>query len=228
MELSIFEVVGPVMVGPSSSHTAGAARLARVARLIAGRPFSHVSFGLHGSFAKTYKGHGTDKALIAGALGLTEDDERLANAQALAREAGLTYDFYTTELADMHENSVRITFLQNDKKICEVEGSSIGGAQIIIRRINGFETEFTAQSETLLISQYDKKGIVSEVTRILAAHDINIGIMRLSREAKGQLAFCVIETDSPISEALVQQLREVPNILSAQAIRPERQESQDV
>jgi len=219
MNISVFEVTGPVMVGPSSSHTAGAARLARVARGITASPFSHVSFGLHGSFAKTYKGHGTDCALVAGALGLREDDERLAYALAIAEERGMTYDFYETELDGMHENSVKITFMLSDGGKSVVIGSSTGGAQIVIRQIDGFDVEFTAQSPTLLIRQQDQKGIISEVTKALADNDLNIGIMRVSRRAKGDDAFCLIETDNAISREVVEQIRAIPRVVMVRAIQ---------
>ncbi len=240
MNIRIFDVAGPVMIGPSSSHTAGAARLARVAARIVGRPFRHVSFGLHGSFAKTYRGHGTDLALIAGALGLREDDEHLRNAAKIARErnapstntptaeiareAGLTYDFYEARLDDMHDNSVRMTFILEDGNTREIAGSSIGGGQILIRRIDGLDVELTAQSPTLIISQLDKKGVVSEVTKILADGDINIGVMKLSRAAKGRVALCVIETDSALSEDLVARVAARKNVLSVQALNPDEGE----
>lgn len=221
MDISIFEVLGPIMVGPSSSHTAGAAKLARIGGLIAGSPYHHVSFGLHGSFAKTYKGHGTDKALVAGALGLKEDDERLVDAFELADRKGITYDFYEIELDHMHENSVKMTFSMNDGSLCEVIGSSIGGAQIIITRINDFETELTAQSSTLIINQYDKKGVVSEVSTVLANNDINIGVMKLSRKAKGDIASCMIETDDSIPEYAIESLKKIKNVLSVKVINNE-------
>ena len=130
MELSLFDVVGPVMIGPSSSHTAGAARLARVARQIAGE-FTHVSFGLHGSFAKTGWGHGTDRALVAGALGLSEQDERLRTSFEMARAVGLEYDFYTAELDVPHENAVKMTFYGSDGGKLDVVGASLGGGRIV-------------------------------------------------------------------------------------------------
>lgn len=220
MDISIFDVTGPVMVGPSSSHTAGAAKLARVAKTIVEEPFSHVSFGLHGSFAKTYQGHGTDKALVAGILGMKEDDERLANSFHLAEKAGITFEFYKTELDNVHENSVVITFHLLDGTKSEIIGSSIGGGQIIIKKIDGLDVELAAQMPTLLIRQYDKKGVVSEVTTILANSGINIGIMKLSRRAKGDEASCVIETDDRINDEVVEKLKMVPNIISVRAIRP--------
>lgn len=132
MEVSIFNVLGPVMIGPSSSHTAGAARLSKEAARIAGGRIKKVSFGLHGSFAKTYKGHATDKALLAGVLGLDEQDENLARSYELADESGLEYEFYTTDLGEVHENTVKMDFWMQDGHIVTVTGSSIGGGDIKI------------------------------------------------------------------------------------------------
>lgn len=221
MNISIFEVIGPVMIGPSSSHTAGAARLARIARQIIGQPYFHVSFGLHGSFAKTFKGHGTDKALVAGVLGLFEDDERLSDSFDLALERGMTFNFYELELEGMHENSVKFTFSTTDGQFMDVIGSSTGGGQIIIKRIGDFDTEFTAQSSALIINQYDKKGVISEITKVLANNNINIGTMKLSRETKGETASCIIETDSVITQFVVDALKEIRDILSVKAINLE-------
>lgn len=206
------------MIGPSSSHTAGAARLARIAAQIVGKPFHRVSFGLHGSFARTYKGHGTDCALVAGALGMAEDDERLSQAFSIAAEKGLEYEFYETELPDMHENSVKITFYTDDGGSSVVTGCSIGGAQIIIKMLDGFPVDFTAQSSSLIIQQNDRPGMVHLVSGVLAEHGINIGIMKLSRRAKGDVAFCVIETDSPIPDAAVRRIKALEGIMEARAI----------
>ena len=217
MELSLFDVVGPVMIGPSSSHTAGAARLARVARQIAGE-FTRVSFGLHGSFAKTGWGHGTDRALVAGALGLSEQDERLRTSFEMARAVGLEFDFYTAELDVPHENAVKMTFTAADGSQLDVVGASLGGGRIVITRIGEYPAEITADAPTLVIVQNDRKGMVSRVSRILAAHDINIGVMRLSRTARGEVACCVIETDGELPGGILEEIRSVPGVLSARAI----------
>lgn len=218
MDISVFKAVGPIMIGPSSSHTAGAARLARIARTIVAAPFSHVSFGLHGSFSKTYKGHGTDRALVAGALGFFEDDERIANAFELGKKAGLTWDFYPIELNNVHENSVKMTFSMKDGSTQEIIGSSIGGGQIVICSINGFTTEISAQLSTLVISQNDRRGVISDVSRVLSESGINIGTMKVSRNAKGETAFCIIETDSWIDDDDVDRIKCVKNVLSVRAI----------
>lgn len=218
MNISIFEVVGPIMVGPSSSHTAGATKLAQAAKLIAKKPFSHISFGLHGSFAKTYKGHGTDKALVAGALGLSADDEKLPYSFEIAEEEGITFDFYEIELEDVHENTVKMTLFMEDGSKNVIIGSSIGGGQILIIDINGFSTEISLQAPTLLINQHDTKGVISEVTAILANNSINIATMKLSRKSKGDIACCIIETDETIPEEIEQKIIENKNVVSVKII----------
>lgn len=220
MDISIFDAVGPVMIGPSSSHTAGAAKLARAAVTIIGEPVSHVSFGLYGSFAKTYKGHGTDIALVAGVLGLKEDDERLTEGFSLAKERNLTYEFYETELRDVHENSVLMTFTLMDGRIRKIIGSSIGGGQILIRKIDEFDTEIPFLSSTLIICQEDRVGIINEISRVLVEYGINIGVMTVKRNGKGERAFCIIETDTKISEEVVESLRKISYVISVQAMNP--------
>ena len=218
MNVSMFEALGPIMIGPSSSHTAGAARLARIAALAVQGDFDRVDFTLHGSFARTYMGHGTDRALVAGALGMREDDDRLPNAFAIAAERGLKYSFSEEEMRDVHENTVRMTFNMTDGSVQTVTGSSIGGGQILITSINGFDVEYTAQSNAIIIAQYDRKGVISHVTGALADHDINIGVMRLSRRARGDVACTIIEVDAHISSDIVQELRAMPDIISVRAI----------
>lgn len=217
MEISLFEVTGPVMVGPSSSHTAGAARLALVAQEIAGA-FDHVSFGLHGSFAKTYRGHGTDKALVAGVLGLSPQDERLRHSFELAKERGVTFDFYEAELDGAHENTVSMTFVKRGGEEITIVASSLGGGRIRISRIGDYPAEITAEAPTLVVVQRDQRGMVSEISRILSVHGINIGMMRLTRTARGEVALCVLETDSALEPAMVQEIARVPGVLSARAI----------
>ena len=218
MELSLFDVLGPVMIGPSSSHTAGAARLADVARQIAG-DFVRVSFGLYGSFARTYRGHGTDRALVAGVLGLSPQDDRLRCAFEIARERGLEYDFRPVHLEGAHENTVVMTFFQADGTSVEIEGASLGGGRIRITRIDDYPAEITADAPTLVILQKDQQGMVSHVTQLLAERNINIAVMRVSRSARGEIACCVIEVDGDLPEGLVERAAGVPGVLSARAVR---------
>ena len=216
--LSIFDVIGPVMIGPSSSHTAGAARLARVAQGLAGRAFTHVTFGLHGSFHDTYLGHGTDVALLAGALGYREDDEALRDAKELAEAAGITYSFHQADLMDYHENSVEITFHFSEGDPFCVIGSSVGGGQIVIRRVNGMEVEFSANLPTLLVYHQDKPGMINEISSVLSDAGINIGLMRYTRRARGCVACAVVEVDDPVSPELVAKIAALSDVSSAQAV----------
>ena len=213
MNISLLDVVGPVMIGPSSSHTAGAAKLAKTARLIYDKPFKKVSFGLGGSFASTYRGHFTDFALVAGALGMSEDDENLGHSFEIANEKGVEFDFYPTEIPSVYENTARITFYGEDGEFF-VEGASLGGGRILETNINGLACELTATSPTVIVQQQDVKGVVSDVSTILAFNNINIGVMKVSRTSRGDKAFCVIECDDIIPENVIDELRQVNNVLS--------------
>ena len=218
MEISIFDVIGPVMIGPSSSHTAGAARLGRAARLIVKEPIVHVSFGLHGSFAQTYKGHGTDRALLAGVMGLSEQDERLSDAFSLAEKIGLTWEFYPIELENVHENTVKITMVKRDGTSTVVIGSSVGGGQIRICGIDDFEMEMSLTAPTLIFSHYDHAGVISSITGIIAEHGINIATMKLSRKRRGDIAFCVMEADGEIPESVVAAIENCRDVISVKRI----------
>ena len=214
MNISLLDVVGPVMIGPSSSHTAGAAKLAKTARLIFDKPFKKVRFGLGGSFASTYRGHFTDFALVAGALGMSEDDERLGQSFELAAQQGVEFVFYPTEIPSVYENTARITFVDEAGEEFFIEGASLGGGRILVTNINGLACELTATTPTVIVSQQDVKGVVSDVTTILAFNNINIGIMKVSRTSRGDKAFCVIECDDIIPENVIDELRQVNNVLS--------------
>ncbi|MGN1422872.1 MAG: L-serine ammonia-lyase, iron-sulfur-dependent subunit beta [Oscillospiraceae bacterium] len=220
MRVSIFSVIGPVMIGPSSSHTAGAARLSGAAAMIFGRRVKSVSFGLCGSFAKTWRGHGTDLALAAGAIGLSADDERLPRAFELAAAMGVSVSFYETEIESAHENTVRMVFTDYDGYSEEIIGSSTGGGQILITSVDGFPTELDLTKPALLLWQRDEKGIVSAVSGVLAAHDLNIAQMKLIRRSKGGTACCVIETDLAIPEEIAAEIAQLDGIEKAEVLRP--------
>lgn len=214
MNISLLDVVGPVMIGPSSSHTAGAAKLAKTARLIYDKPFKKVRFGLGGSFASTYRGHFTDYALVAGALGMSEDDERLGHSFEIAEKEGIEFVFYPTEIPSVYENTARITFVSENGDEFFVEGASLGGGRILVTNINGLVCELNATMPTVIVQQQDVKGVVSDVSTILAFNNINIGIMKVSRTSRGDKAFCVIECDDIIPENVIEELRQVNNVIS--------------
>lgn len=205
------------MIGPSSSHTAGAARLGRIAAKLAD-DFDFVSFGLHGSFAKTGKGHGTDKALLAGVMGIREDDEAIADAYAIADQSGIGYEFHEVELPGIHENSVRIAFYKNNGLLCTVDGSSLGGGAVMISRIDGYEVELSGNLPTIFIRQLDTRGVLSHITTVLAEGGINIATMKVSRKNRSEEATCVIEVDDVVEAEVLRKMKGNPNIYAVQFI----------
>lgn len=173
-----FDVVGPIMVGPSSSHTAGACKIGNAALAISGdSPFHKVRFNLHGSFASTYRGHGTDMALVGGVLGIMPDDEQLRDSFKIAEEKGLHYEFVETDLGDRHPNSVEIIFSYDNGGHLSVTGSSIGGGNILIVAINDIEVAFKNQYPTLILQYQEQKGVIALVSSILTKNDYNIETM---------------------------------------------------
>jgi L-serine dehydratase len=217
---SVFDILGPIMIGPSSSHTAGAARLGKVARDIVGKDFHSVKFLLHGSFAKTYRGHGTDRALVAGILGMEPHDERLRDSISIAENLGIKISFEEADLGYVHSNSVKIIFTKNDGSTSEILGSSIGGGNIQITDIDGYQLEFTGEYSTLFIPHVDQKGVISKITTILAENEINIASMKVSRKDRGEEASMIIETDDFIPQDVVNRLSNLDYVLSVKAINP--------
>lgn len=218
--VGVFDILGPIMVGPSSSHTAGAARLAKVARSIAGDDIKSVVFLLHGSFAKTYKGHGTDRALVAGILGMEPSDDRLRYSLDMAKELGLHIEFKETDLGDVHPNTVKFLMKTTKGDDCIVMGSSIGGGSIIIIEVNGNSVEFTGDYPTLIISHMDVPGSVSKVTSILYFEGINIAYMKVFRSQKGKLATMVFEVDHKINSHTIDQIMDIESIVKVVNINP--------
>lgn len=214
-DYSIFDIVGPNMIGPSSSHTAGACRLGKVAYKISEGNIKEVTFLLHGSFATTYRGHGTDKALVGGILGFDPDDERIKGSFEKAREKGIDFKFVMEDLGDVHPNTVKIIVTKNGGNIVEILGSSIGGGNIIVTEINGLELEFTGEYTTLIISHIDKPGVIAKVTAILSQYNVNIAFMRVYRHGKGQNAFMIIETDDHVNGGAVEDIKMVQYVVNA-------------
>lgn len=217
---SAFDILGPAMIGPSSSHTAGAARLAKVARIIAGKDIKEVKFLLHGSFAKTYRGHGTDRALVAGILGMDPWDERLRDSLDIAKEHGLKIEFVEADLGDEHPNTVKFIIKTYDDNIVEVMGSSIGGGNITITEVDGEKIKFTGEYPTLIIKHVDVPGIVSKVTAVIYEAKINIATMTVYRSSRGAEATMIFETDSVVPESLIQQITGIGDINSIRVISP--------
>lgn len=217
--MNVFEIIGPVMVGPSSSHTAGAVKIGRVVRELLGEEPVEVDVKLHGSFAKTYKGHGTDKAIIAGLMGMTPDDERIRKSMALAQSSGMVYRFETAEIKDAHPNTASITAIGKSGKKVTVQGASVGGGNILVEKINGLNVEFTGQYNTLVIKHRDTPGAIAAVTNLLAYNDINIANMKVYRSFRGGDAFMVIETDQQVGSELIVLIGKLPKVISATLIR---------
>jgi len=199
--ISAFDVIGPTMIGPSSSHTAGAARIGRVARDLLGHQPAKAEFELHGSFAATGKGHATDRALVAGLLGFAPDDERLKDALQLTVEAGLEVSFCATDLGeDAHPNSCRIRVHGNEGENLTIIAASIGGGIIDVQSIDAFPTSFSGQMETLILWHEDRSGFLAKVTALLSCVDANIATIRTSRQTRGSEALTVIEVDAPLPD----------------------------
>ncbi len=197
-KVSILDVMGPVMVGPSSSHTAGTARLGRVGREILDEDPVAVHFYLPPPLAATYRGHGSDFALVGGSIGLNVDDPRIPEALRIAEQMGVDVEFSEEDLGDVHPNTVRIE-TKGKTREAEIIGSSIGGGVIEVFKINGFQTRFKGDSPTLLLFYRDKPGMISEATRIIADEGINIASLSCSRKQRGRDAFMQIDVDSPLS-----------------------------
>lgn len=206
--------MGPVMVGPSSSHTAGTARLGRVAREILDEDPLTVHFYLHPPLAATYRGHGSDFALVGGSIGLNVDDPLIPEAIRIAEQKGVTIEFSEEDLGDVHPNTVRIE-IQGKTREAEIVGSSIGGGVIEVFKLNGFQTRFKGDSPTLLLFYRDRPGMISEVTKTIAEEGINIASLYCSRKQRGKDAFMQIDVDSPISEEGLERIRATPDVEEA-------------
>lgn len=221
-EIGTFDILGPNMIGPSSSHTAGALRIAFVAGRMVEKAVS-VKFVLYGSFARTYHGHGTDRALVGGILGYHPDDERIRDSFEHAKEAGLAFSFeenFTDK--EIYPNTVDIYVTDKDGSVVSLRGKSIGGGNAVITRLNGVDVELTGNYCTLVVEYVDKKGTLAFVTTVLSAYDLNIGSLRLYRESKGKRAYAIIEVDTNVSNQVVSALKgveSVTNVLVVPAIQ---------
>lgn len=211
--LSIFDVIGPNMIGPSSSHTAGAVSIALMARKMFAEPIQKVTFTLYGSFAKTYRGHGTDRALLGGILGFPTHDERIRDSFEHAKTMQVAYEFIIDEeTVTNHPNTADIHIVGVNGHTLTVRGESIGGGKMKIVRIDNIKVEFTGEYSTLIVHQQDKPGVVAHITQALSEQEVNIAFMRLFREDKGAKAYTVVESDHPIPEEVLDKIRTNPNV----------------
>jgi L-serine dehydratase len=217
--MDVFDIIGPVMIGPSSSHTAGAVKLGRIARQLFGAQPTAAEITLHGSFAMTGPGHGTDLAIVAGLLGFSPDDARIRQSLKLAKDIGLSVSFKTGYIRNSHPNTTNIE-LSDGKKCLSVTGSSIGGGNVTITSIDGLNVEFTGQYNTLVVEHKDTPGVVAAVSSLLAADLINIASMRMYRSHLGGKAIMIIETDSETGSPLQGEIGAVDNVCQVTSISP--------
>ena len=216
--MSILDIIGPEMVGPSSSHTAGSLRLARIARsLVEGTP-QGARVSLHGSFAKTYRGHGTDRAVAAGLLGFEPDDRRIVEALQLARAEGLRLAFREANLGpNLHPNTLRIE-AERDGRAVDLWGSSVGGGFIHVFRLDGYRVSIGGEYHTLVVTADDVPGTVATITKLFADHGENLALMDVRRKRRGETAIMVLQYDEPLDAEALAQIRAFPWLHSARAV----------
>lgn len=211
--IDIFDIMGPIMVGPSSSHTAGAVRIGRMARTLLGDEPVKVALHLHGSFAETGVGHGTDRALIAGLLGMAADDMDIPRSFEIAEERGFSFSFDEVELRDAHPNSVQMEVTGAKGTTLSIQACSVGGGRIQVEKLDGAEIRFSGDYHTLIINNLDARGYVADVTTALALAQVNVANMSLYRNRRGGSAMMVIETDDPVPDSVTELLKKLPGIL---------------
>lgn len=211
--MNVFDIIGPVMVGPSSSHTAGAVKIGFVSRKLLGEPVSKAEILLHGSFYATGKGHGTQYALVAGLLGMKEDDSRIPDSFELAEKQGMCFSFGNINLKNVHPNSVQLNLTGINGRYLEIIGESVGGSIINIASIDGLSANFSGDNPTLIVHNKDQPGHVAEVTSMLAHKSVNIASMQLYRAHRGGDAVMVLECDQEIPEESVKWLTKLEGVV---------------
>ena len=220
--LDIFDILGPVMIGPSSSHTAGAARIGAMARTLLGAPPVKAAIHLYGSFAETGAGHGTDRALVGGLLGMKPDDPRLPFAFDAAEKTGLTFTIDEISLREAHPNTAVIEAWDSEGKKLTMQASSLGGGRIMVTEFNGLQAKFSCDLPTLIVQNTDQPGRVGIVTSLLAKEKINIATLHVYRDHPGGNAVMIIEMDKPASKAIVESLSKAEGIKRVITVGGER------
>ena len=211
--ISVFDVLGPNMIGPSSSHTAGAAVIAFLAQKMLNGPLTNVDFTLYGSFAKTYHGHGTDRALLGGIMGFSTDDMRIRDSFSIAQERHLSFSFTANEQeTEVHPNTVDITMTNAAGQQMTIRGESLGGGKVRIVRINQVRVDFTGEYSAIIVIHQDKPGVAAHITKALSDRGVNIAFMRLFRENKGDTAYTIVESDDRLPEDISVKLHENINV----------------
>ena len=220
--MNVFDIIGPVMIGPSSSHTAGAVRIGRVVnKLMDGQTPEKLEIVLSGSFAQTYRGHGTDRALLAGIMGFHSDSAEIRDALEIAKERGINYEFVKKDLPGAHPNTARITYTLADGSTGSAQAASVGGGNIRVDLINGMKVDFSGESNTLLVMHLDRPGVIAAVTTLMRWEyaDLNICNFHLSREQRGGNAIMTIEIDNMPPETLIEDVRKLDHVTNAMLIR---------
>ena len=211
--ISVFDVLGPNMIGPSSSHTAGAAVIAYLAQKMINGRLVKVDFTLYGSFAKTHKGHGTDRALVGGIMGFFTEDVRIRDSFRIAEERGLEIAFHIDETeSDVHPNTVDVAMENEDGHKMTIRGESLGGGKVRITRINQVEVDFSGEYSAVIVVHQDTRGVAAHITKCLSDCNVNIAFMRLFREKKGHTAYTIIEVDGAVPEGVAEMLRDNVNV----------------
>ncbi len=217
--MDIFDIIGPVMIGPSSSHTAGAVRIGNFALSILGVQPVKAEIYFSGSFAKTYRGHGTDKAIIAGILGMDTDNPGIKYSFETAEHRKMKFSFRECEIENAHPNTAVVVLTSAAGKKVEIQGSSIGGGNIVITKINGTNVEITGKFTTMIVLHRNIPGMISDVTKVLAEYNINIGRFDLRRSPKGGKGVMIIELDSDISSVVNDKIRAMDNVIESTLIK---------
>ncbi len=213
--MDLFDIIGPVMIGPSSSHTAGAARIGLIGRLLLGQRPTLARIGFHGSFSKTWRGHGTDRAIVGGLLGMAVDDPRLRDSLSIAQKQGLSLIFSTVHLRGAHPNTVRLSLEGEQGARLEMEAASVGGGNIDITSLDGMNVDFSGKENTLIIRHRDTPGMIALVTGVLAQHQVNIATMQVFRRDAGAEAIMVLELDTPLTPTMLAELKGLHDIVDA-------------
>ena len=219
--ISVFDVLGPNMIGPSSSHTAGAAKIAYLAQKMITGPLIKVDFTLYGSFARTYRGHGTDRALLGGIMGFTTDDMRIRNSFKIAETEGIAFTFQPNEEeTEVHPNTVDIHMVNKAGQEMTVRGESLGGGKVRISRINKVQVDFTGEYSAVIVIQKDRPGVVAHITKALSDRNVNIAFMRLFREGKGDVAYTIVESDGHLPENIREELLKNEHVHDVMIVQP--------
>lgn len=218
--LSAFDMIGPVMIGPSSSHTAGAVRIGNLAKEIVNNEYQEIKIYFHGSFKETYKGHGTDRAIIGGLLGYKTDDPAIKDSLTTAAEMGIKFEFLPIKLENVHPNTVKLEITDVDGVNTTITASSVGGGKIVVTRLNNTEVNLKGEYYTLITFHQDQPGLIAKISEILNIYNLNIAEMQVLRERKGHQATAIINLDHEIEDQILSLIRGIPGIKTSKLIKP--------